>query len=132
MHWWEKYIGRPYELGRSDCASLVVEVLETEFGADLPSAVKIERSNVRSVRNDHLVSLTLEHTEPTTQPVDGDIVLMRCNNRPSHVGVYLNVHNEPHVLHAMENAKMVVLHRLRDIEKYLLKIEGFYKWNKQH
>ena len=28
----------------------------------------------------------------------------------------------------MENAGMVVLHKIRELDKYFLKVEGYYKW----
>ena len=48
--------------------------------------------------------------------------------RPSHIGVYCEVDGNKCVLHAMEGAGMVVLHRIRDLDKYFLKVEGYYTW----
>lgn len=75
-----------------------------------------------------MTDLVGEYGEKTDSPTEGDAVLMLCRNRPSHIGVYCIVNHEPCVLHAMENAKMVVLHKLRDLPKVFLSIEGFYKW----
>ena len=61
-------------------------------------------------------------------PDEGDAVLMLCAGRPSHIGVYCVVDGETSVLHAMENAGMVVRHRLRDLTRVGLAIEGFYRW----
>lgn len=131
MHWAEKYIGRPYALGHGDCAALVVNVIEYEFGYDLPEFVHACRAENRSSRDEQLKQLAFDATEPTDDPQEGDVVLMRCNMRPSHIGIYCVINGEPHVLHAMENARMVVLHKLRDLGKQRLTVEGFYKWNKQ-
>lgn len=75
-----------------------------------------------------MTDLVALYTKPVDDPKEGDVVLMLCRNRPSHVGVYCDVNGEPSVLHAMENAGMVVLHRIRDLPKVFLSVEGFYKW----
>ena len=128
MHWSTKYIGKPYELGEADCAALVAEVRENEFKSLVPDFVKTYRENTRLKRVEQLETLAKEATERTDNPQEGDVVLMMCRGRPSHVGVYCFVDGENCVLHAMENAKMVVRHRIRDLDKFFLSVEGYYKW----
>lgn len=128
MHWSENYIGRPYSLGDADCASLVTDVREKEFSGETPNFVKAMRENTRLKRVEQLESLAREAVIKTDNPAEGDVVLMLCRGRPSHVGVYCIVDGEPCVLHAMENAKMVVRHKIRDLEKFFLQVEGYYKW----
>lgn len=129
MHWSENYIGKPYILGDADCAALVCEVREQQFDGTVPEFVLAMRENTRLKRVEQLESLAREAVKPTNNPDEGDVVLMLCRGRPSHVGVFCVVDGEPSVLHAMENAKMVVRHRIRDLEKFGLKVEGYYKWN---
>lgn len=129
MHWSETYIGKPYRLGDADCAALVCEVREQQFDGTVPEFVLAMRENTRLKRVEQLETLSLEAVTSTDNPKEGDVVLMLCRGRPSHVGVYCVVDNEKSVLHAMENAKMVVRHRIRDLEKFGLKVEGYYKWN---
>jgi cell wall-associated NlpC family hydrolase len=128
VHWSTKYIGKPYELGEADCAALVAEVRENEFKSLVPDFVKTYRENTRLKRVEQLETLAKEATERTDNPQEGDVVLMMCRGRPSHVGVYCFVDGENCVLHAMENAKMVVRHRIRDLDKFFLSVEGYYKW----
>jgi cell wall-associated NlpC family hydrolase len=128
MHWSTKYIGKPYELGEADCAALVADVRENEFKSLVPDFVKTYRENTRLKRVEQLESLAKEATERTDNPQEGDVVLMMCRGRPSHVGVYCFVDGENCVLHAMENAKMVVRHKIRDLDKFFLSVEGYYKW----
>jgi cell wall-associated NlpC family hydrolase len=128
MHWSTKYIGKPYKLGDADCAALVADVRENEFKTLVPDFVKTYRENTRLKRVEQLESLAKEATERTENPQEGDVVLMMCRGRPSHVGVYCFVDGENCVLHAMENAKMVVRHRIRDLNKFFLSVEGYYKW----
>ena len=44
MHWSEKYIGRPYVLGVSDCARLVCDVRREVFGQPVPEEAEPERA----------------------------------------------------------------------------------------
>lgn len=127
-HWSEQYIGKEYKTGEADCARLLSSVRREVFAMPVPSEVEVQRKASRLQRVAQMTDLVSEYCEKTDKPIEGDIVLMLCRNRPSHVGVYCIVNNEASVLHAMENAKMVVLHRLRDLSKVFLSIEGFYKW----
>lgn len=127
-HWSEQYIGKEYKAGEADCARLLSAVRREVFAMPVPSEVEVQRKASRLQRVAQMTDLVGEYCEKTEAPIEGDIVLMLCRNRPSHTGVYCIVNNEPSVLHAMENAKMVVLHRLRDLSKVFLSIEGFYKW----
>jgi len=129
MHWSESYIGKPYVLNEADCASLVCEVRAREFDGTVPDFVLAMRENTRLKRMEQLEYLARKAVTQTDNPSEGDVVLMICRARPSHVGVYCVVDNEPSVLHAMENAKMVVRHRIRDLDKFCLSVEGYYKWN---
>lgn len=129
MHWSETYIGKPYSLGDADCAALVCEVRQQEFDGTVPDFVLALRQNTRLKRAEQLETIARRAVSRTNTPKEGDVILMLCRGRPSHVGVYCVVDNEPSVLHAMENAKMVVRHRIRDLQKYFLAVEGYYKWN---
>ncbi len=128
MHWTEQYIGQPYVRGAADCAALAVQVRREVFGRDVPSAVEQERAASALGRARQMAEGVADYGQRIAAPVDGDVVLMHCCGRPSHVGVYCVIDGEPYVLHAMENAGMVVLHRLRDLPRVLLSVEGFYRW----
>ena len=128
MHWSNQYIGEPYVLGDADCAKLVSRVRREVFKMPTPEEVEVARHSSRLGRVGQMSDLIGKYGLPTNSPTEGDVVLMICAARPSHVGVYCEVDGEKCVLHAMENAGMVVLHKIRDLDKYLLKIEGYYKW----
>lgn len=127
-HWCERYIGQPYVTGEADCARLVTRVRGEVFSLPVPSDVEVHRAASRLGRAAQMSDLVAMYTDKVSDPREGDVVLMLCRGRPSHVGVYCIVNNEPSVLHAMENSKMVVLHRLRDLERVFLSVEGFYRW----
>ena len=127
-HWSESYIGQPYIVNTADCARLLTRVRREVFKLPVPEETEVERFQSRLGRVGQLTDLVGIYGYPTDQPAEGDAVLMVCAGRLSHIGVFCIVNNEKCVLHAMENAGMVVLHRIRELDKYFLKVEGYYKW----
>ena len=94
----------------------------------VPSEIEIERRSSRLGRIGQMSDLVDAYGQKTENPQEGDAVLMLCRGRPSHIGVYCIVDGEPSVLHAMENAGMVVLHRIRELNRVFLTVEGYYAW----
>ena len=127
-HWADGYIGQPYIAGKADCARLLSTVRQEVFSLPVPEEIEVERSESRLGRSGQMTDLVALYGEKTDSPVEGDAVLMICASRPSHIGVYCEVDGNKCVLHAMEGAGMVVLHRIRDLDKYFLKVEGYYTW----
>lgn len=128
MHWSERYIGQPYVLGDTDCAALAVQVRREIFRRPVPADIEMERAASALGRHRQMVDGVQDYGARTEAPVEGDVVLMQCRGRPSHVGVYCVVDGEPSVLHALKNPGMTVLHRLRDLSRVALAVEGFYRW----
>ena len=127
-HWAEKYIGQPYNRGDADCAHTLAQVRQEVFGLGVPSDIEVERKASRLGRLGQMVDLVAEYGERTENPQEGDAVLMMCKGRPSHIGAYCIVNGEPCVLHAMEAAGMVVLHRIRELDRVFMSVEGYYAW----
>ncbi|MFZ4537812.1 hypothetical protein [Propionivibrio sp.] len=127
-HWSEPYIGQPFVLGEADCARLLCQVRREVFHLPVPDESEVERKASRLGRCAQMSDGVEEFGTPVTDPVEGDAVLMICLGRPSHIGVFCRVNGEDSVLHALENVGMVVLHRLRDLPRIQLSVEGFYRW----
>lgn len=127
-HWTEKYIGQPYAVHTADCARLLSKVRSEQFNLPVPTDIEVERAASRLGRIGQMQDLVSEYGEKTENPQEGDAVLMLNRGRPSHIGVYTIVDSEPCVLHAMENAGMVVLHRIRELNRVFLTVEGYYSW----
>ena len=127
-HWSDNYIGDPYIHGEADCARLFCRVSAEVFNRQIPDEAGMERAVSRLGRAMQMDSAVSVLGEQVAIPNEGDAVLMVCCGRLSHIGVYCVVDGESSVLHAMENAGMVVRHRLRDLPRVGLTIEGFYRW----
>ena len=126
MHWSAQYIGQPYINALQDCAAFIVRVQKEIFNR----AIALPTTRVPGIRNEarQIQNHKDDYADPTDTPVDGDAVLMLGRGRMNHIGVYCLINNEPWVLHAMRNAGQVVLHRIRELERQGLQVEGFYRW----
>lgn len=71
-----------------------------------------------------------ELAKPVDVPADGDLVLMRLKGTEiaGHIGTYLHVAHEPHVLHTSLAMGFAALHKIRDLARYGLQLEGYYRW----
>lgn len=127
-HWSEKYIGSPYVYNVLDCGNLVTRVRKEVFNLPVPEEMEAKRQDSLTAKLRQIKHLFSTYGERTDNPQEGDAVLMFCAGRPGHIGVYCEVNNDKYVLHAMESAGMVVMHRISDLERYFLKVEGYYKW----
>lgn len=127
-HWTEKYVGQPYAVHTADCARLLSKVRQEQFNMPVPTDIEVERAASRLGRVGQMQDLVSEFGKKTENPQDGDAVLMMNRGRPSHIGVYTVINGDPCVLHAMENAGMVVLHRIRELNRVFLTVEGYYSW----
>jgi len=126
MHWSEKYIGMPYDPASNNCAMFVEKVLSEVFSVSISlpvCTVQHYRTHASLIQKHKDVYASLTDT-----PSEGDCVLMVGRGRTNHIGVYCEVNGVAFVVHAMEKAGQVCLHRLRDLTKYGLDVEGIYKW----
>lgn len=124
-HWSDAYLGRPYVPGTADCAQLAVDVAREVFGrtVTLPQHCLTPRAWTAQID-----ALQADYADPIAAPEEGQPVLMKARGWLSHVGVYTEIEGVGHVLHAMKNAGQVVRHRLRDLPRINLTVEGFYRW----
>lgn len=122
--WTDKYIGTPYT--ECDCAQLAQRVQREVFKRDivLPS----ERDGGVFALSAQIQRLRDDYGSRTAQPVTGDAVVMLSSGRLWHIGVYVAVGGIPFVLHAVRTAGQTCLHKIRDLPKYGMTIEGYYQW----
>jgi len=125
-HWTAPYIGLEYIPIQRDCAALATTVQAEVFGRDIYDAA--ERANGLRAQSHQLTMELARLVQPTSDPIEGDLVLMRSRGSLSHIGVFATINGADYVLHAMRNAGQVVLHRIADLWKVGLDIEGYYRW----
>lgn len=126
-HWSSQYIGRPYVDGTYDCAHLLADVQQNVFHRRVE--FPIERADHIFLTARKIDEHKTHYLEPITEEEaqDGDVVLMVCLGRLSHIGVLAVIDGVRYVLHNLKSSGNVALHRIRDLERYALKLEGFYK-----
>lgn len=125
-HWSDQYLGLPYVEFEMDCAALAAKVQKEVFGHE----IKLPQSRPAGIRDQSnlIADLQADYATPTDNPEDGDGVLMVCRGISGHIGIYCKINGVPWVLHAMKNAGMVCRHKVRDLGKYNLRVDGVYKW----
>jgi len=128
MHWSDKYIGSSYDTW--NCAEFVAHVAKHEYGHDvvLPNKIgRFLRAQQRKIKKhmyDYVMAL------PISEPEEGCVALMHGRKESCHIGITTFINNIPYVVHSMTGCNQVVRHKASDLEKYTLKVEGYYKWLK--
>lgn len=124
--WTDQYVGQPYVKDELDCGGWVERIMRERFGREV--ALPRERAQGLRPRSAQIAERIGDFCRPTLAPTEGDVVLMRCRGTLWHVGLYV-VQDEPRVLHAMEGrAGQVQLHRIRDLARVGIVLEGYYTW----
>lgn len=134
-HWSEKYVGKPYHDGEYDCAIMTLEIEMNEFGRliDLPKDRVLNSDgspNWRGISN-QIEKNKYSYAEKTNSPVDGDVVLMIGRGRLNHIGVFCVIDGINYVLHNIRNVGSVCLHKINDLSRFNLQVEGYYKFIKK-
>ncbi|WP_313642156.1 peptidoglycan endopeptidase [Stenotrophomonas sp.] len=123
----ERFTLLPYDEGTFDCADLVALVQRELFGRD----VRMPSRRPRGAEGQAAIGeLSRPYARRTDTPQDGDLVLMieHGQKRPGHAGVFFYLAHEQWVLHANEKTGCSILHRVRDLPDFGLRIEGTYSW----
>jgi len=132
-HWSDKYVGKPYVAEVYDCGEMAREVLQREFHrivlipSDRNYAGKEGREKIKAVAKQILHERDRVGYR-TSDPTDGDGVLMFSGSKMMHVGIYCIINGEPWVLHCAERPAQVIKTRVRELEPRGFKLEGYYKW----
>lgn len=118
----EAYCGIPYCEATFDCADLVVLIQRELFGRH----VVLPNGRPRGGRGQAaLGELSKPYGTRTEAPADGDLVVMMQAGRPSHVGVWLFLAHEPHVLHVRAQGGFSELTPMRMLAT---PVDGIYRW----
>lgn len=126
----QAYVGTPYLVGEFDCADLAVRVQHELWGrvVELPVHRKRPGGVMGQAREIH--RLQAELARRVVLPVTGCGVLLHDGEaRPTwHIGTVFLHEGEVWVLHNSHTLGSAALHRLEDLRRFGLKVEGFYAW----
>ena len=134
-HWAERYTSTQlaYKDGEFDCADLVRLVRSEIFRHEIKLPKSREYVGKRGEAKLDAMAAQIRHVKAdyamlTHMPREGDGVLLISRGKPGHIGVYCVINGEPWVLHNASNAKRPVLHRIRELDRQGLAVEGYYRW----
>lgn len=124
----ERFTLIPYDPDTADCADLVVLVQRELFGRIVSMPGRRPRGAQGAAKLGELSAAYARRREGP--PEDGDLVLMfdHGQRNPGHAGVFFRLAHEGWVLHSNEQNGCSVLHRVRDLVGFGLRIEGYYEW----
>ena len=125
----KQYIGIPYEnKGRNfngcDCFGLVRLFYRNEYGSELPEVNDYLDASNGEDANKSLMNNKAGYVKvPFESREAGDILLLRVNGLPTHLGIVINDKN---MIHTMKGCESVV----EDYSSYKWnnRIEGIYRW----
>lgn len=126
MNWSCKYIGLSYD--DYNCAEFVKLVLKKELKIDLmfpfDMPVRIDKQSDEIKKQ---LKYYVDDT-PIEKPVDFDMVVMSARKRFCHIGLFVRINGQAYVLHLIGTLALSSLHRIVDLNRIGVKLEGFYKW----
>lgn len=126
-HWADKYVGMPYVKHENDCAEFFGLIQREVFGRKLPVLPSAMNYDYLRELSDQVQAGFEQMGVRVESPQEGDAVLMRCRNVVNHIGVYCLIDGVPHTLHAVLSASQVCLHRINDLPKFNISVEGYYQ-----
>lgn len=121
-----QYIGIPYKT--LNCAELVAEVMEKEFGrSDIAARLRgfPEHKQDQRFQSKAIAECWPALAEKVESPMHGDGVILKVGSRLSHMGLFIETPKGPHILHTVKNYGSVI----EPASKMMTcTIEGFYRW----
>lgn len=127
-HFSEKYVGMEYVHNEFDCVHLLQLVQQNEF--DRTVDIPVERDDTVFAMSNQIDFHKAEYAETVSQSEskDGDIVLMKAKGRLNHTGILFIKNGTHYVLHNLRNVGSVAVHKIRELEKWGLIVEGIYRF----
>lgn len=131
----QRYVGTPYVPGEFDCADLAVRVQRELFGREV--ALPVHRDRPAGTRGQAREIMRLRDTlaDRVNIPADGCGVLLweptgeaGHDLRLWHIGTVFLHAGETWVLHNSERIGSAALHRLFDLQRWGMRVDGFYAW----
>lgn len=122
MHWTTAYLGEPWISGVSDCWAFARRLWRDRWGLDVPN-VSVDPASAIDGRRAFRDQMHPQW-RPTSEPCEGDAVLMAMGGAPCHVGIWIA---PGLVLHSVERAGVIITH-LSDLGRLGYRVAGLYRW----
>lgn len=125
----QDYVGREYRAGLYDCAHLAADVQRELFGRQIalpghhPMGNAGQRRVINELRDDLAIKVPVRF--------DGCAALLFEPGAfaPTwHIGTVADHRGEPWILHNSEKLGGAHIHRLRDLQRWGMTLEGWYAW----
>lgn len=127
----QRYVGTPYLVGEFDCADLAARVQWEVFGrlVELPTHRKRPGGALGQAREIHRLQGNL--ADPVASPATGCAVLMHEPGPAApiwHIGTVFMRDAQVWVLHNSFGLGSAALQRLEDLQRFGMRLDGFYAW----
>lgn len=127
----QSYVGRPYVLGQFDCMDLAALVQREVFGREVALPAHRSRPAGAAGQRREIASLRDELAMPVAVPFTGCAALLREPQGTGelwHIGTVALHQGETWVLHNSHRLGSAHLHRLSDLQRWGMHLDGFYAW----
>lgn len=123
------YVGRPYRAGIYDCAHLAADVQREVFGRTValpavhPKGSAGQRREINGLRDEIALKVDARF--------DGCAALLYAPGVFApiwHIGTVADFRGEAWVLHNSAKLGSACLHRLKDLQRWGMSLEGWYAW----
>ena len=111
--WIDKYLGKRWTQ-EQDCGYWFRRIQKEQFGRDVPAICNVPNESRRfMVQAMRLIKKIKDKPEKfgwheTSNPKDGDAVLLAERAHEHHIGIIVFIENRLHVLHAMEQCGVMI------------------------
>jgi hypothetical protein len=125
----QDYVGREYRAGTYDCSHLAADVQRDLFGREVklpaqhPKGTAGQRALINGMRDDLAIQIAV--------PFDGCAALLKELTQAGcllHIGTVALRDGEPWILHNSAKLGSAHFHRLNDLNRWGMSLEGYFAW----
>lgn len=124
-HWSDPFVDVPYP--QANCGELVERALLAGYGR-VVQFPKLERPDEPFHRAAVITTHVADFARPIAKPHDGCGVLLLAHNRMAHIGLYIVIDGQPHLLHTDSTFGASTRVPMFRVQPPRYRIEGFYAW----
>ena len=110
MIWANKYIGKKWTQ-EHDCWYWFCKIQSEQFGRDVPNICNIPGDEFKFLRNAMKMIKDRDNYPKwvnTSNPKDGDAVILALRTVPHHIGVVCYIEKELHIVHATDGIGVII------------------------